>query len=253
MQVFDEYSSILNEALETFKPQFIEGMDEYSLIKSLKLPPFELFDDQALRDPLTLFQTHFILFHHLYQLRAQWRSQGVGELEIALTKITLLPMTSPSQKHSHLFEDTQLSKDTHSDFSEDTQLSEEFSKDTHSVQSQTHSIETKDPLADYYLNWDNLNETSTEDVEDLLTSFWQKMAGFDQSNLLSQTQLNEMLSVLALPPVNDGRKLLGLAELKAQYRKLQHQNHPDKGGCAERSKAILNAYNKLRKHILSAA
>jgi DnaJ-class molecular chaperone len=40
-----------------------------------------------------------------------------------------------------------------------------------------------------------------------------------------------------------------LLELKQQYRKLQHKNHPDKGGSIRASQSVLQAYSQLHKYI----
>jgi hypothetical protein len=90
----DELQVLLQEVLNTFRSQFIEGITEFEIITLLKQPPYSLFDEDALRDPLTLFQTHFVLFHSLYYLRNKWRRQKTGELEIGLTQIKLLPVLS---------------------------------------------------------------------------------------------------------------------------------------------------------------
>jgi DnaJ-class molecular chaperone len=42
---------------------------------------------------------------------------------------------------------------------------------------------------------------------------------------------------------------MNLSELKQQYRKLQHENHPDKGGKIEMSQSVQHAYTQLRRHI----
>ena len=72
-------------------------MSEYSLISALQGPPYGLFDKQALRDPLIMFQTHFVVFHALYQVRDRWRENGVGELDIHTLRIVLnAPLTDTS-------------------------------------------------------------------------------------------------------------------------------------------------------------
>jgi hypothetical protein len=68
------------------------GISEYELICTLKSPPYSIFDEDALCDSLMMFQTHFVLFHCLYQLRNRWREQKIGELVIGLTTITLNPI-----------------------------------------------------------------------------------------------------------------------------------------------------------------
>ena len=49
----------------------------------------------------------------------------------------------------------------------------------------------------------------------------------------------------------EGLKDINLSELKQQYRKLQHENHPDKGGEIKVSQLILQAYTQLRRHIIA--
>ncbi|MGM0524768.1 MAG: DNA-J related domain-containing protein [Pseudomonadota bacterium] len=64
---------------------------EHQLIEQLKQPPYQLFDEQALRDPLSLFRTHFLIFHCLYRLQADWRSNKVAELDIHTLAIKRQP------------------------------------------------------------------------------------------------------------------------------------------------------------------
>lgn len=72
-------------------------MSEYSLISILQTPPYALFDKEALRDPLIMFQTHFVVFHALYRVRDRWREKGVGELGIHTLRIVLnAPLTATS-------------------------------------------------------------------------------------------------------------------------------------------------------------
>jgi DnaJ-domain-containing protein 1 len=78
---------ILHEILLTHN----DGMSEYALFNRLKLPPYELFTTEALRDPLSLFQSHFILFNALYQLRDTWLRNKTGLLEIHYSCIRYHP------------------------------------------------------------------------------------------------------------------------------------------------------------------
>lgn len=67
------------------------GLDEFRLIRALA----EAFPDSlfaapgALRDPLQLFQTHFLLFHALYRLSDRLLAQQ-QELEVHAMRIRLL-------------------------------------------------------------------------------------------------------------------------------------------------------------------
>lgn len=84
----------LINGLKLLEPYFIDGISEYRLITLLQKPPNAFFDADALRDPLTLFQCHFMLFHALYQLQAQWISIKKGLLDIHTTHIQLRPFVT---------------------------------------------------------------------------------------------------------------------------------------------------------------
>ena len=201
---FNELHTLLNDALATFRPAFELGISEYELICILKSPPYSVLDEDALRDSLMMFQTHFVLFHCLYQLRNRWREQKIGELVIGLTTITLNPILESSI-----------------------------------------NIETEDSLANYYLDWSNLGCSNKNDIEALLDSFWQKMAGAELNANMSLSELKRVCIVMEIESLED----ITLLELKQQYRKLQHKNHPDKGGSIIASQSVLQAYSQLRKYI----
>lgn len=207
-QTFSELHLLLQDTLATFQAQFSEGISEFEIIRLLQNPPYSMLEEDALRDPLILFQTHFILFNCLYKLRKQWRKLGVGELDIGPTQI-ILRQSTPS--HTNL--------------------------------------DAGDPLADYYLEWSNLTSTDAGDVQALLDSFWQKMAGVDSAPPLSDAAVKDACLVMEFEHAED----LNLGKLKQQYRKLQHKHHPDKGGSIEMSQTILFAYTRLRKHLMKHA
>ena len=71
-----------------------QGLSEYQLIGILQQPPYEVFDKTALSETLTLFQSHFVLFHSLYQLRAQGLRAKQYDLQIFATDIKFLPYVS---------------------------------------------------------------------------------------------------------------------------------------------------------------
>lgn len=106
-------------------------------------------------------------------------------------------------------------------------------------------LQAHDPLADYYLDWQNFAATGQLEVDELLTSFWQKMAGHESSLKLNETDLMDAMTVLQL----DNLTALSFSRLKQQYRKMQHRCHPDKGGSVEQSQLILQAYTKLHRHL----
>ena len=82
----EEDIEILSVALAQLldeKPQWTE----HELIETLQQPPYELFAADALRDTLSLFQTHFLIFHCLYCLRADWLSEQTADIEINTLRI----------------------------------------------------------------------------------------------------------------------------------------------------------------------
>jgi len=86
-------------------------------------------------------------------------------------------------------------------------------------------------LANYYLNWSNLNSITTEEIEALFTSFWQKYSAVDK--------VKTALNTLGLYQDVDW------LEVRQAYKKKVAISHPDKGGCAERFIEIREAYEVL--------
>ena len=73
-----------------------------------------------------------------------------------------------------------------------------------------------DPLRDYYLDPQNLETTSEEDVESMLNAFWNRYR--------DPNGRRQALRALGLDdPVDD-------TKIKRRYRKLAMQHHPDRGG-----------------------
>ena len=74
--------------------QYPNGVSEHEVFELLKSPPYTLFSAKALRDPLSLFQSHFILFNALYQLQGTWLQDKVGLLQIDCRCICYRPWQS---------------------------------------------------------------------------------------------------------------------------------------------------------------
>jgi len=91
----------------------------------------------------------------------------------------------------------------------------------------------QDPLREYYLNLDNLEMTSEEDVEALLDAFWIRFN--------SQTERESALKVLELNDTND------ISLIKSQYKRLAMQHHPDRGG----SKTMLQKINAAKSFLVA--
>ncbi|WP_341706026.1 DNA-J related domain-containing protein [Halopseudomonas sp.] len=81
-----------DEALQKLLQVNPQGLGEYALLRALaeRFPESLFAEPQAMRDPLTLFRLHFLLFHQLYRLADQVGRQGLT-LNIHALKIQLVP------------------------------------------------------------------------------------------------------------------------------------------------------------------
>jgi len=159
-----------------------------------KLRQYESIDfiDSEFRDNLTLFQSHFLLFHHLYQLQSQLWSDQRGNLEISPLNIRL----------------------------SDYRVGE-------------NHLQRHDALRDYYLETSNLDNTTREDIDNMLNNFWRRYLG--------PAERKAALDILGLEdPVDD-------QTIKKSYRKLVMRHHPDRGGETGR----LQSLNEVIRVLLS--
>jgi len=145
------------------------------------------------KDDLDLFKTHFFLFHSLYTLQQKLYANKIGCLEVDALKIAINPYQETEQD----------------------------------------ALSVSDPLRDYYLDINNLETTTEEDVEDLLTSFWEKY--------LANDHRQEALDALGLKDPVDRETI------RKQYKQLAMEHHPDRGGDKERLQAINAAMKMLAK------
>ena len=176
-------------------------ISEHQLIKTLQSPPHNLLTSLALKHTHELFQLHFIIFHTLYGLKKKWIKSNVGELHISPLKISIIYSNEPNK----------------------------------SIDNNTanNSLSDIDKLAEYYLNINNLTETSAQDVDQLLLGFWKE--------LYQPTAHNDALALLNLsPPVI-------YSDIKKQYKRLASKYHPDKGGSTEKIQQINQAMATLCK------
>ena len=130
------------------------GISEFELIKKFEAEGQPGFEKECLIGNLSLFQTHFFLFHSLYQLGeflALNQDQGY-RLEIHNLRIQLIPH-----------------------------------KDKNSAALAEH-----DPLRDYYLDLNNLKEIKETEVSQLLTQFWERFISNDERrNALEELELQD--------------------------------------------------------------
>lgn len=134
------------------------GLSEFDLIKQLEADGEPGFGRDCLKDNLSLFQTHFLLFHSLYQLGEQLAQDHGQRLKISALCIQLTPC-------SHMG---------------GTELS------------------SSDPLREYYLDLSNLEKTEAHDVEVLLDQFWQRFLHKDSRNSVCNDERIEALEILSL-------------------------------------------------------
>jgi DnaJ-domain-containing protein 1 len=91
--------------------------------------------------------------------------------------------------------------------------------------------EVIDPLRSYYMETKRLETVQRQEVEQMITDFWQQFNGLEGRN--------DALAELGLvEPVSR-------AEIKKQFRKQAKQHHPDRGGDPEQFRRISNAAETL--------
>ncbi len=93
-----------------------------------------------------------------------------------------------------------------------------------------------DPLRDYYLDLINLKMATAAEIASLLNRFWQRYVAAD-----ARTQALENLG-LADPVSYD--------EIRAQYRRLVMEHHPDRGGEKLKLQQINRAMSQLKLYYL---
>lgn len=93
------------------------------------------------------------------------------------------------------------------------------------------ALSLPDPLRAYYLDWDNLDNTTEDDVSDLIASFWKQFGRFDERD--------QALAELGLTDPVDNETI------KLTWRRLAMEHHPDRGGDDGRLQAINAAVDHL--------
>lgn len=99
------------------------------------------------------------------------------------------------------------------------------------------ALSEHDPLRDYYLDLQHLRDTSENDVEKLLTSFWKRMQGGDEKH-----------AALELFELEESNEPLNLNIIKRRYRQLVSLHHPDRGGSTTRLQSINLAMEILERY-----
>jgi len=158
------YTFKINQLVSTLQQLLEEkpaGLSEYELLKQLKSQQQPLFVSANLSDVLSLFRSHFVLFHALHLLRDRLRSAGKLDLEISPLHISLQPAAARTN-------------------------------------TQAQALNLSDPLRDYYLDLDNLMKTDRSAVEQLLNN---SLANLQPSqhltDALSELEIEQPLHTLS--------------------------------------------------------
>ncbi len=109
-----------------------------------------------------------------------------------------------------------------------------------SLEATRHTVDTTNPLREYYLDWSNY-EANEGEVRRLLNDFWNRYQHFIGGSSSSCIDRSKALSLFEL-----GRDATRV-EIRKQWRKLALRWHPDReNGSAERFRVLCDAWNVLR-------
>lgn len=170
------------------------GLSEYDLIQGLQQQDPEFaFEDDS--SSLALFRQHFLVMNALYRLQAELFEEGTY-LSISPLAIRLEPLQDMGP-------------------------------------SALPADNAEAPLREYYLDWDNLSQTTRTDVDSMLNRFWERYLAIDKRVAALQT--------LELPANASWEAV------KHAYRRLAARHHPDKGGESARFRDIRGAYEILMR------
>jgi DnaJ-like protein len=205
--------SILSVLKDANKP-----LSLYQLIKILEDQGYDLINaaldgvtENSEANQLNLFRKNFIVMNALYQLKLDFSDTGI-KLFVSSLNIFLV-----------------------------TEINSEFND--LSIEVNDLSIEVNEEadqaLSDYYLDWNNFNNTGKDEVDALLKSFWRS---FNQYNKLSHEcdKRLDSLQVLGLESKASWK------DIQQTYRKLVTVYHPDKGGNSLKFIKIREAYLILK-------
>lgn len=167
-------------------------MSEYELLQQLEEEGLYLVPQEEEKSDLLLFRKHFLLFHLLYKLRRDLRESGQGDLSIHCLGIKRLAYITTGKNAI---------------------------------------ADNYDPLADYYLDIKQLENTGSEEVAALLDNFWKHYLAFTE----------DALGSLGL------KQGASYEEVKLRYRELVKEHHPDQGGDPAAFRKIQNAMELLEE------
>lgn len=102
--------------------------------------------------------------------------------------------------------------------------------------------EAETKIREYYLNWQNFQDTRQEDVEQLLDSFWEKFGSVKSWQAPAQQDVELAFQHFELASNSNWKAV------KKAYLKSQSKHHPDKGGDAEKAKRNSQYFDVLKRH-----
>ncbi len=176
---------------------------EFDIIKHLqdkgRLPK------DVLATSLSLFRCHFLIFNALYRL--QYLSHHHQRYQLSISSLNI-------------------------------QLSSSNAANTELPQTQHQQLDHSSTLGLFYLDLTQLNQTSQQDVNALLDTFWQQYFNPEQ-----KTQALTTLQFKQEEQTN-----IDFKAIKKQYRRLVMQHHPDRGGDANQLIAIQQAMQCLQHY-----
>ena len=146
-----ELQADLVTALEAFLLSRQGEISEQELLHQLKAffpQPRSLAVDSL------LFQQHFILYHHLFVLQAQWQQERVALLHIGYAKVMVYTVTALPDNAVALWQEQQ-------------------------------------DKAAYYLDWQNMRAMTDDKLQAVLDEFWKKLALYQQNKMLDTAVLQK--------------------------------------------------------------
>lgn len=138
-------------ALEAFLLSRQGEISEQELLHQLKafIP-----QSRTLAVDSLLFQQHFILYHHLFVLQAQWQKEQVALLHIGYAKVMVYTINDLPDNMLTLWQEQQ-------------------------------------DKAAYYLDWQNMHAMTDDKLQALLNEFWKKLELHQQNKALDTGLLQQ--------------------------------------------------------------
>ncbi len=175
-----------------------QGLSEYQLLNQLQFDGVVLELGQGDDASLQLFRKHFLVMNALYQLQPVMWEEGLY-LSVSALMIKLECLNHPI--------------------------------DSGAQATMLPNPAGEQAIRDYYLDWSEFEQSSSESVQQLLDRFWQLYYADDQ-------QLHA-LALLQLDPD------CHWDQIRTAYRRLAAIHHPDKGGDSDQFRQVREAYELL--------